>query len=138
VVVVDQPLPNRINPWDVRQQSQRVFDAGDFLKRFLMREFQPIRLYRPGSHVPKLSDVLGAEEDGIVLTATASLRRRWLASRVGGLSGRRAEEYSCQQRHASMVAAFIHGLAAGGVVGYGNLMPIILESPEIVGHVALA
>ena len=65
-VVLNEPLPNRIDRRNVRQQSQQVFDAGDFLERFLVRESQSVDLCGPGSHIPKLGDVLGAEEDGVL------------------------------------------------------------------------
>src|SRR5262249_30897977 len=54
------------------------------------------------------------------LVATASTPHGWLASRVGDLPGRCAAEYSCQQGHASAVAAFINGFTADGIVGQGR------------------
>ena len=86
-VVLDDPFPNRINRRDVLQQSQQAFNGNDFLKRFLMREAQPVQRYRTGSNIPKFSDVLGAEEDGILLpqqlrNGARGLRTEW----VGRLS----------------------------------------------------
>jgi len=66
-VVLHEPFPNRIDRRNIREQSQPVFDAGDFLKGFLLRKSQPVYPDRPSSHIPELSDVLRAEEEGMLL-----------------------------------------------------------------------
>lgn len=65
-VVFHDLLPGRIDGRYVRQECQQGLDTGDFLEHFVVRKTKPINPGGARGDVPKLGDILGTEEDGVL------------------------------------------------------------------------
>jgi len=76
-----------------------------------MRESQPVDFRRAGSQIPELSDVLGAEEDGILLPQLREGAGGFQSGWVGGALRRRIIRVDEDTHQRSR--PYLHELAAG-------------------------
>jgi hypothetical protein len=94
------------------------------MEDFLRRQTEPSQIYWTRRHIPELGDVLGAEENGVLLpdqsrNCAGGLR----AERVIRLSSTE-QNIRVNQGHASVIATLIDFVAAPGVIGQDRRGPM--------------